>query len=96
MSDERPESLVAFIPDAEDLCPGQIVAETSQSAWHVPLQKGWLESVGKAKPVIDGRFLVGMPQDRPGFVFAIEREDDDVIRVREFAVVNGKLGKVKL
>jgi hypothetical protein len=58
----------------------------------VPLQKGWMESVG-AKPVIDGRFIVGVGE-HPGFVFAIDGSNDSGFEIREFAVINGKLGKV--
>lgn len=93
--DESPADLVEFIPES-DVYPGQIVAESPWSQWTVPLQKDWLESIGKAKPFLDGHFLIGYPADKPGFFFGLEREDDGVIRVREFALINGKLGKVAL
>jgi len=83
---------VAFIPDAP-VDVGQSVALFASDRWTVPLQAGWLESVGKAKPVIDGRFIVGVSA-HPGFVFAIDGSNDDGFTICEFALVNGKLGKV--
>jgi len=83
---------VRFVPNGE-VKVGIQVALFSSDAWTVPLQKDWLESVGKAKPVIDGRFIVGV-SEHPGFVYAIDGTDDDGFEIREFALVNGKLGKV--
>lgn len=72
---------------------GATVALYASDAWVVPLQNDWLESVGKAKPVIDGRFIVGV-SEHPGFVYAIDGSSDQGFEIREFAIVNGKLGKV--
>lgn len=83
---------VRFVPNGE-VKVGVTVALYSSDAWIVPLQADWLESVGKAKPVIDGRFIVGM-SEHPGFVYAIDGSNDDGFEIREFALVNGKLGKV--
>lgn len=84
---------VCFIPNG-DVSVGKSVALYSSDIWTVPLQKDWLESVGKAKPVIDGRFVVGM-SEHPGFVFAIDGSNDDGFEIAEFAVIGGtKLGKV--
>lgn len=92
--DEKPEELVRFMPDSDPYV-GQIVAETPFSEWNVPLQRDWMMSVGKAFPVIDKKFVVGV-SEHPGFVLALDRDDDDhgCIVIREFAVVDGKLGKV--
>jgi len=83
---------VCFVPDS-NVTAGTNVALFSSDKWTVPLQKGWLESVGKAKPVIDGRFVVGM-SEHPGFLYAIDGTDDDGFEICEFALINGKLGKV--
>jgi len=83
---------VCFVPNG-DVAVGTQVALFSSDLWTVPLQRDWLESIGKAKPVIDGRFIVGM-SEHPGFVFAIDGSNDEGFAIREFAVVNGKLGKV--
>lgn len=83
---------VCFLPDGE-VKVGASVALYSSDAWKVPLQHDWLESVGKAKPVIDGRFIVGV-SEHPGFLFAIDGSNDEGFEIREFALVNGKLGKV--
>lgn len=92
--DEKPESLVTFEPDSQPYI-GQIVAETPQSEWLVPLQRDWMASVGSFKPVIDRKFVVGV-SEHPGFVLALDRDDENhgCISVREFAVINGRLGKV--
>jgi len=83
---------ICFIPNG-DVKVGASVALYSSDSWTVPLQKDWLESVGKAKPVIDGRFIVGM-SEHPGFVYAIDGSNDRGFEICEFAVVNGKLGKI--
>lgn len=83
---------ICFVPNS-DIEVGAQIALFSSDAWTVPLQKDWLESVGKAKPVIDGRFIVGM-SEHPGFVFAIDGSNDEGFTVCEFALINGKLGKV--
>lgn len=83
---------VRFIPNGE-IKAGAPVALYSSDAWTVPLHADWLESVGKAKPVIDGRFVVGM-SEHPGFLFAIDGSNDEGFTIREFALINGKLGKV--
>lgn len=84
---------VCFIPDGP-IVVGQPVALFSSDQWTVPLQRGWLESVGKAKPVIDGRFIVGVNEKHAGFVFAIDGTNDDGFQICEFAVVGHRLGKV--
>jgi hypothetical protein len=84
---------VCFVPNSE-VKVGDFVALYASDAWKVPLQADWLESVGKAKPVIDGRFVVGVNVAHPGFVYAIDGTNDSGFEVCEFAVVNGKLGKV--
>lgn len=81
-----------FVPNGT-VTVGTTVALYSSDSWTVPLQSGWLESIGKAKPVIDGRFIVGM-SPHPGFVFAIDGSDEKGFEIREFAVVGDKLGKV--
>lgn len=83
---------VCFVPNGE-VKVGATVALYSSDAWKVPLQTDWLESVGKAKPVIDGRFVVGV-SEHPGFVYAIDGTNDTGFEIREFALVNGKLGNV--
>jgi hypothetical protein len=83
---------ICFVPDGT-VEVGAHVALFSSDSWTVPLQKGWLESVGKAKPVIDGRFIVGV-SEHPGFVFAIDGSNDDGFTVREFAVIDHKLGMI--
>jgi hypothetical protein len=83
---------LAFIPNA-DVSVGTSIALFSSDAWIIPLQTDWLESVGKAKPVIDGRFVVGM-SEHPGFVYAIDGCPEEGFSICEFAVINGKLGKV--
>jgi hypothetical protein len=84
---------ICFVPDGA-IAVGQPVALFSSDQWTVPLQRGWLESVGKAKPVIDGRFIVGVNEKHAGFVFAIDGTDDNGFEICEFAVVGHRLGKV--
>lgn len=83
---------ISFVPDSV-IETGATIALFASDSWIVPLRKDWLESVGKAKPVIDGRFVVGMSES-PGFVYAIDGNGDDGFTICEFAVVNGKLGKI--
>jgi len=83
---------VSFVPNGT-VEVGATIALFSSDSWTVPLQKDWLESVGKAKPVIDGRFIVGM-SEHPGFVYAIDGSNDEGFTICEFALVNGKLGKI--
>jgi len=83
---------VGFVPDGA-MEVGASVALFSSDRWTVPLQKDWLESIGKAKPIIDGRFIVGM-SEHPGFVYAIDGSNDEGFTICEFALVNGKLGKI--
>jgi len=80
----------------DDLDPrvGMSVALFSSDSWQVPIQHGWMENVGRCKPVIDGRFLVGIVKDEPGFVLAIDGTNDTGFVVEKFAVINGKLGKI--
>lgn len=84
-------SEVSFIPNAA-IEPGAVVALYSSDSWSVPLQSDWLESVGKAKPVIDGKFIVGV--GAPGFVYAISGNEESGFTVEEFAVIGDKLGKI--
>jgi hypothetical protein len=84
---------VTFVPNGE-IKVGASIALFASDGWTVPLQKGWIESVGKAKPVIDGRFLVGVNEKQPGFVYAIDGSDEAGFEIREFAVVGHRLGKV--
>jgi hypothetical protein len=83
---------ICFVPNGE-VKVGATVALYSSDSWTVPLQKDWLESVGKAKPVIDGRFIVGM-SEHPGFVYAIDGSNERGFEICEFAVIGGKLGKI--
>jgi hypothetical protein len=87
-------SELGFLPESDEATPGRSVALFSSDSWLVPLQKDWLESVGKAKPVIDGRFIVGH-SEHAGFCLAIDGSNDEGFTIEEFAIVNGKLGKVK-
>lgn len=87
-----------FVPNAQALA-GANVASFRTDIWTVPLQKGWVASVydcGMA--VVDDRFVVGVVEDKPGFVYAITREDDvGRFVVREFFYNHHlrRLGRVK-
>jgi hypothetical protein len=82
---------VGFVPDS-NIEVGATIALFSSDSWSVPLQRDWLESVGKAKPVIDGRFIVGVGE--PGFVYAIDGSNEHGYTICEFAVVGDRLGKL--
>lgn len=81
----RPEKLV-----------GHVVAYYREDGWCVPLQVGWTENVHAAGvSVVDGKFVVGLDIDCPGFVYAIDVVEDTArYEVQRFALINGQLGKV--
>jgi hypothetical protein len=51
-----------------------------------------METVGKAQPVIGGRFVVGVSK-HPGFVYAIDEDDSGGFEVREFALLTDRSGR---
>lgn len=84
----------SFLFDTEPVV-GAIVADDLDGDWRIPLQSDWLRNVGECRPVIDGRLVVGINHKHAGFVFAIDGDPSGGYTVREFAIVNGKLGRIK-
>lgn len=78
-------STTTFVPETPSYqLNGFVVADYSAGRWTVPLQRHWLDSVhGAGLGMIANRFVVGVSEETPGFVFAITNERGRYI-VREF------------
>lgn len=93
------DELTTFHGDtAESELLGYEIAGCREDSWEIPLQKGWLESVHDAGiAVVSGRFVCGVNTQRPGFVYAITKDEDGVgYTVGEFFLNSRtkQLGKV--